>query len=139
MSLLNCVSYVLTYQLALRVYMLTCQCVLHAYVLTCQCASRLYLITSQRALRAYVVTCLTYSRAHVLTCLTCLRANVPCMPTCSRTTTSNNKNKFSMAYFTSFWEFSSTFLHFLYQAEVFNGCYDKLCTIKWFNFCLSRT
>ena len=39
----------------------------------------------------------------------------------------------------TFWEFSSTFLHFSYQAEAFNGCYDKLFTIKWFDFCLSRT
>ena len=26
---------------------------------------------------------------------------------------------------------------FFYQAEAFNGCYDKLYTIKWFAFCLS--
>ena len=28
---------------------------------------------------------------------------------------------------------------FSYQAEAFNGSYDKLCTTKWFDFCLSRT
>ena len=31
------------------------------------------------------------------------------------------------------------FLHFSYQAEAFNGYYDKLCTIKWDDFCLSIT
>ena len=40
---------------------------------------------------------------------------------------------------TYFLEFSRTFLHFFYQEEAFNGCYDKFCTIKWFDFCLSRT
>ena len=37
------------------------------------------------------------------------------------------------------WEFSSTFWRFSYQAEAFNGRYDKLCTIKWFDLCLSKT
>ena len=31
------------------------------------------------------------------------------------------------------------FCIFSYQAEGFNGCYDKLCTTKWFDFCSSRT
>ena len=28
---------------------------------------------------------------------------------------------------------------FSYLAEAFNGCYDKLSAIKWFDFCFSRT
>ena len=53
-SLLNCVSYVLTCQRALRAYMLNCQ----------------------RALRAYVLTCLECLRVHVPCML--------CVPTYSR-------------------------------------------------------
>ena len=34
---------------------------------------------------------------------------------------------------------SSAFLYFCYQAEAFNGCYEKLCKIKWFDFCMSIT
>ena len=42
-------------------------------------------------------------------------------------------------FFFFFWEFSCTFWHTSYQAKTFNECYDKLCTTKWFDFCLSRT
>ena len=30
-------------------------------------------------------------------------------------------------------------LALLLPAEAFNGCYDRLCTIKWFDLCLSIT
>ena len=89
----------------------TCQRVLRAYVLACQRASRAYVLTCPRALRAYVLKCQRALRAHVPTCLACLRpqvpcvltcscANVPCVPKCWRAITSNNKNKFSMTWFT---------------------------------------
>ena len=31
------------------------------------------------------------------------------------------------------------FCIFSYQAEGFNGCYDKLCATKWFDLCLCKT
>ena len=36
-------------------------------------------------------------------------------------------------------EFSRTFLQFSYQVVALNGWCGKLCTVKWFDFCLSRT
>ena len=137
-----------------------CQHVLRAYVLTCQRVLHAYVIAW---LRAYVPTCLAWSCAHVLTCLSCLLAHLPmCLSWLRAHVTSNNKNKFSVNYSTCLvpakqnciwkvhgkqecllehlvWEFSSTFLDFSYQAEAFNGCYYKLCTIKWFDLFLSRT
>ena len=71
LNLLNCMSYVLTYQRALRAHMLTCQRVLRTYVLTC-------------------------SRANVPCVLTFSRANVSCVSTCSHPVTKNNKDKFSI-------------------------------------------
>ena len=107
------------------------------------------------------------SRANMPCELPCPCTNVPCAPRCSRAITSHKKHKFSMRCLNetfgsflsfsceiklhmksarqagmslhSFWEFSSKFLHFSFQVEAFNGCHDKLCVIKWFDFCLSRT
>ena len=36
-------------------------------------------------------------------------------------------------------EFHCTFPHISDHTETFNGSYDNLCTIKWFDFCLSKT
>ena len=50
----------------------------------------------------------------------------------------NYHHNFSLSFF--LWNKNfCTFLHFSYQSEAFNGCYDKLCTMKWFVFCLSIT
>ena len=84
-SLLNCVTYVLTWLTSLA-----CLRSNVPYMLTC--------------LRANVYCMLPRSYANVSCVLTCSRANVPCVLTCSRTNmpkwscaiTSNNKNKFLM-------------------------------------------
>ena len=135
-------------------YVLTCQRALRAYVLTCQRVLRAYVLTCQRALRDYVLTCLAWLRAHVSCVHTCSRANVPCVSKCLRAKRLIKLLSFSWEiklYMKSIydkqeclwkhllWEFHSTFRHLPYQVEAFNRCYDKLCTIKWFNFCLSRT
>ena len=127
---------VLTCQRALCAYVLPCQRVLRAYVLMCQRVLRAYMLTWQRALRAYV---LTRQRA-----LRALRAYVP---TCSRAVTTNNKNNFSTICFPYIFVIAFCFvlwlllwnMHCSYQAEAFDGCYNKLCTIKWFDFCLSTS
>ena len=123
-SLLNCVPYVLT-----------CQRLLRAYVLTCQ-----------HALRTHVLRC---SR---LACFACSRDNVPCVlcvATYSRAITTNNKDKFSITCFPYIFvivlclfpvkQNRCLFLHFSYRPEAFNRWFDKLCAIKWFDFCLSST
>ena len=103
-----------------------------------------------------LINCVLY----MLTCqrpcvLTCSRANVLWVSKCSRAITSNNKNKFLMTCFffvfflrnktlyekyirqagmfleTFILRINSTFLHFFYQVEAFDRCYDKLCTVKW--------
>ena len=133
-------------------------------VLTCSRAN-----VSCVLIRAHVSTCLAYLRAHVPSVLTCSLANVPCLSKCSRDINSNKNKfsvacftkifgTFSLSfsweiklYLKSIydkqeylrkhllWEFNSTFRNFSYEAEAFNRCYDKLCRIKWFDFCLSRT
>ena len=55
--LLNCVSYVLTYQRSSLVHVVTCQRVLRTYMLTCQSVLLDFVLTCQRVLCAYVVTC----------------------------------------------------------------------------------
>ena len=126
-----------------------CQRVLRAYVLTCQLALSAYVLTCKHVLCAYVLTCQRALRAYVLTCQSALRALRAYVSTCSRAVTANKKNKFSILCFPfifvialSFfllWNKTYIFLHCSYQAEAFNGCYDRLCTIKWFDFCLSIT
>ena len=97
-----------------------------------------------------VPTCLVCLRAHVPTCLACLRAHiltpcVLCVPTISRAMTKYNKDKFSNTFpgycslFFSVKKNCWTFLHFYYQSQAFNECYDKLSKIKWLAFCLNIT
>ena len=128
----------------------------HAYVLTCLCLHAL----CAYVLCAYMLMCLVCLHAYVpcmLTCqcvlyvyvLTCQHLFMLCMSTSSHAITTNDKDKFSITCFRTFlWLFfvfflrnknCCTFLHFSYQSEAFNGCYDKLCTMKWFDFCLSIT
>ena len=90
-------------------------------------------------------------------CLTCLRDNVPCLLTCSRAHVSCvlkcwRANVLTCSYKMSWQarmsletfvlriqEFSRTFLQFSYQVVALNGWCGKLCAVKWFDFCLSRT
>ena len=122
---------------------------LHAHVptrLACLRANVSYVLTCSRANVSCVLTC---SRASVPCVVTCSRANVSCVLTSPRAITTNNKNKFSITCLPYIFVIDlclfpvkqncCTFLHFFYQAEAFNGCYDKFCTIKWFDFCLSIT
>ena len=117
-------------------YVLPCQRVFRAYVLMCQHFLRAYMLTWQLALRAYVLTRQRPLRA--------LRAYVP---TCSRAVTTNNKNNFSTIRFPYIFVIALCLvlwlllwnMHCSYQAEAFNGCYDKLCAIKWFDFCFSTS
>ena len=117
---------------------LTC---LHAHVPTCLAC-----------FRAHVPTCLASLQAHVPRCLTCLCVHVPTCLTCFACLCAhviNYKNKFSITCFPYIFmillclfpmkENCCTFLHFLYRVEAFSGCFDKLCTKKWFDFCLSIT
>ena len=130
--------YVLSYQHALRAYFPKYQRAFGTYVLTCQ-----------RVLRVYLLAC---SRANVPCMVMCLRVNVPWVlwvPTCSRAKTTINENRISITYFPHIFVIvlclfpvklnCCTFLHFSYQSEAFNGCYNKFCTIKWFDFRLSTT
>ena len=100
------------------------------------------MLTCQRVLHVYV---LTSSR---LACFACSCANVTCMlcvPTISRAMTKYNKDKFSNTFsgycslFFSVKKNCWTFLHFCYQSQAFNECYDKLSKIKWLAFCLNIT
>ena len=145
--------------------MLTCLVCLRAHMPTCLTCLRANVPACLACLRAHVPTCLAWLRANVpcmVTCsrvlrayvLTCSRANVPCVSKCLRAKLLIKLLSFSWEiklYMKSIydkqeclwkhllWEFHSTFRHLPYQVEAFNRCYDKLCTIKWFNFCLSRT
>ena len=126
---------------------------LFAYVSTCLACWRADVPTCLACLRAHLPTCLACLGVHVPTCLACFawsRANVTCVPTWSSAITTNNKNKFSITCFPYIFVIvlclfllkknCCTFLHFSYQVETFNGCYDKLCTKKWFDFfCFSIT
>ena len=110
---------------ALRAHVPTCLACLRTHVPTCLACLRTYMPTCLTCLRTHVRTCLACLRAHVQTCLACLctnvpcvftchhalrayvlkslaclRAHVPCVLKCSRVITSNNKNNFSMTWFT---------------------------------------
>ena len=78
-SLLNCVTYVLTCQRVLRASVLTYQRALRAFVFPC--------------LRANVFCVHTCSHANVSCVLTCSRASVPCVPVWSRAIISNNNKR----------------------------------------------
>ena len=124
-------------------------------VLTCSRANVSCALTCSRAnvawvLTVHVPTCLACLCAHVTTCLVCLpHTNKPCVLTSSRAITTSSKYKFSILFLPYIFVIvlclfpvkknCCTFLDFFYQAEVFNGCYDKLCTIKSFGFCWSIT
>ena len=127
-------------------------------VLTCSCTNVSCVLTSSCGNMPFV---LTHLCDNVLCVLYMLPHYMCCVLTCSRTITWNNKKCFQWhvllrSFYTfslSFsckmrlyvksasqagmsleifiWEFSSTFLHFSYQAEALNGNCDKLCTIKW--------
>ena len=144
----------------------TCLACLCAHVLTCLACLRTHLPTCLVCLRAPMPTCFACLRAHVPTCLACLhaqwqralrayvltrqlalRALRAYVPTCSRAVTTNNKNNFSTICFPYIFVIAFCFvlwlllwnMHCSYQAEAFDGCYNKLCTIKWFDFCLSTS
>ena len=138
-------------------YLSRCLSALRAYLLTCQRIFRAHVLTSLACLRAHLPTCLACLRTHVPTCLACLRAHVPTCIACLRAHVLTRLACFSClpAYvltiiyfpyifviFLSFFSSEIKLLHILTfscQAEVFNGCCDRLCTIKWFDFCLSMT
>ena len=112
--------------------------------LTCPRANVLCVLTCSCANVFCVLTCLVALRAYVLTCRRALRAFCAYVPTCSRDVTTNNKNKFSIIcfpyIFVIFLSFSCQIkLLFLLLIPAFNECYDRLCKIKWFDFCLSIT
>ena len=98
-SLLNCVTYVPTFQRALRAYVLAYQRPLRAYLLTCQRALCAYVLTCQRALRAYV----------------------PFVSMCSRAITTNNKTKFSIICFPYIFVIVLSFF-FLWNKTVIYSC-----------------
>ena len=113
-------------------------------MLTCLGALRAYVLTCQRVLRAYVSTCQLSLRAYVSTCQRALRAFCVYVPTCSLDATPNNKNKFSIICFPYIFVIVLSFscqikLLFLLLIPAFNKCYDRLCKIKWFDFCLNIT
>ena len=168
-SLLNCVPYVRTCERANVLCALKSSCpnvpCVHECsratvpcVLTCSCANMSCALTCSRANVSCMLTCLHANVPCVLTCSRVLRAQL--------IITSDNKNKLSMTCFTQiFGTFCLSFsceikLHMKrarqvgisletfilriqyyipYQPKVFNGWHDKLCTIKKFDFCLSRT
>ena len=88
--------------------MVTCSHTNVPFLLTCSRANVSCMLTCWHANVPCVVTC---SRANVPCMFTCWHGsvscmlmyslvNVPCVPKCSSARTSNNKNKFSVAYFT---------------------------------------
>ena len=152
-------AYLLMCQRALCAYVPTCLTCLRAHVTTSLVCFRGHVPTCLSCLCAHVPTCLTCLRGHVPCVPNC---------SCGITSNNKNKfsmtcftyifGTFSLSflwkiklYMNSIYgkqeclwkhllsEFSSTFRTFSYQAEAFNGCYNKLCTIKWFDLCLSRT
>ena len=115
---------------ALRAHVPTCFACLRV---TCSCANVFC-----------VLTCLAALRAYVLTCWRALLAFCAYVPTCSRDVTTNNKNKFSIICFPYIFVIVLSFscqikLLFLLLIPAFNKCYDRLCKIKWFDFCLNIT
>ena len=70
-----------------------------------------------RALCAHVSMCLACLRGHVSYVLTCSGSNVPCVLLRSRVITSNNKNKFWMAFYLDFRYFF--FISFLSNKNVY--------------------
>ena len=149
---------ILTYQRTLRTYVpcvLTCSRVNVSCALTCLYALRALVLTCSRALRAYLPT-----RLRVPTCLGAITLNIKnkfiiswhvflrfllsfwyfllCVFLWNKMyLESPRRAGMSLKFFFS--ELSCRFWHIYYQAETFNGCYDKLCTVKWFDFYLSRT
>ena len=117
---------------ALRARVPTCLVCLRAYVPCVLPCSRPMCLA---CLRDYMITC---------SCLACLRVNVSCVlcvPTWSRAITTNDKYRFSITCFPYifvivFFLWNKTVVHSCISLT-FNGCYDKLCTMKWFDFCLS--
>ena len=113
-------------------------------VLTCSHANMPFVLTCSLATVSCVLTCLRVNLLCVLTCERALRAFCAYVPTCSRDVTTNNKNKFSIICFPYIFVIVLSFscqikLLFLLLIPVFNECYDRLCKIKWFDFCLSIT
>ena len=93
---------------------------------------------------ALVPTCFACLRAYVLTCQCVLLAFCAYVPTCSRDVTTNSKKRFSIICFPDIFVIVLSFscqikLLFLLLIPAFNECYDRLCKIKWFDFCLSIT
>ena len=115
--------------------MLTCLACLRAHLPTCLACLRTHVPTCLACLLAHVPTCIAWLLAHVLTrlaCFSCLPAyvlTIICFPYIFVIVLSFFSCEIKLLYI----------LTFSYQAEVFNGCCDRLCTIKWFDFCLSMT
>ena len=136
----NIVPCVLTCSRAYVPFVLTCSRNIVPCVLTC---SRVYVPCVLPCSRPMCLACL---RDYMITCscLACLRVNVSCVlcvPTWSRAITTNDKYRFSITCFPYifvivFFLWNKTVVHSCISLT-FNGCYDKLCTMKWFDFCLS--
>ena len=131
-------------------YVLTCLACLRADEPTCLACLPAHVPTDLVCLRAHVPTCFACSRAHMPTCLASLHAHALrahvltylARFACLRALTTNNKDKFSIIYLI-------IFCFFLWNKIVAHSCISltsqkpltgiKLCTIKWFDFCLNIT
>ena len=122
--------------------MLTCLACLRAHMQTCLACLRTHVPACLACFCAYVPTCLAFLLVHVPTCLVCFSCLRVYMLTCY------NYKKFSVICFPYIFVIVLSFsceIKLLYilvlflTGEAFNRCYDRLCTIKWFDFCLSLT
>ena len=103
-------------------------------VLTCSRANVSWMSTCShphalRALRAHVPTWLA--------CFACLQSHVLWL---NITKISFQTHFLAIVLCFFLWKKNCwTFLHFYYQSQAFNECYDKLSKIKWLAFCLNIT
>ena len=131
----------LTCLACLRAHMQTCLACLRTYVPTCLPCFRAHLPACLACFCAYEPTCLAFLFVHVPTCLVCFSCLRVYMLTCYN-------YKFSVICFPYIFvivlsfacEIKPLYIPALFlTGEAFNRCYDRLCTIKWFDFCLSLT
>ena len=116
----------LTYFVSLRVYVPTCLACLHSHVPTCLAYLRAHVPYVPKCSRAMT---LNNKNKFSVTCFTQIFGIFSLPFSCEiKLYMKSIYDKQECLWKHLLWEFNSTFRHFSYQAEAFDGCCDKLCT-----------